>query len=130
LLRTCWPQLATPECWKSIQMITLWSAVSGQRCRKSVAARSAFQTRQASVSKQIRQCFGHIRSSEADSSTLERHAHDRPQAAHVAVFERDVAAVAASDVSRDGEAKTGVATALIPRVIEAIERAENVVALR
>ena len=59
---------------------------------------------------------------------LDRHAHRRAQAAERAVAERDVAAVRARDVARDGEAEAGAALVLIARIVEPQERLEHFLA--
>ena len=53
----------------------------------------------------------------------------RPQTPHRAVRKRDVAAVRASNVSRDSEAQDRAALILVARFVEAVERPEDVLAI-
>src|SRR5690606_35226848 len=59
-----------------------------------------------------------------------RYAHDGPQAAHRAVAERDVAAMAAGDVAGDGKPEPGAAVIEVTRFVETHERLEDVLAAR
>ena len=59
---------------------------------------------------------------------LNRYANGRPQAAHRAIAERDVAAVRARDVARDRQPQAGAALVLIARIVEPQERLEHFLA--
>src|ERR1700722_18275005 len=60
--------------------------------------------------------------------TLHRHADDSAKPAERAVAERDVAAVRARNVARDGKAQARAALVLVARIVEAKERLEHIVA--
>src|SRR3954447_25440681 len=56
---------------------------------------------------------------------LNRHPHPRAQPAERACIKRDVAAVRARDVARDGETQAGAALVLVARVVESEARLEH-----
>src|SRR5256885_1687684 len=69
--------------------------------------------------------FPLARGTSGESFALNRHPHRGAQAPNRTVGQRDIAAMRARDVPRDGETEAGVALVLIARIVEPHERPEH-----
>ena len=106
----------------------LLAAAAAMQASKASSARPA-RPRQTAGRRQERRGARSARSTRAcGNARSSRHPDDRPQAAHRAVVQRDVAAMAARDVAGDRQAETGAAFVLVARRVQPEEGAEHVFA--